>query len=92
MLFGPALVQAAVKAVARDVLLQNMVLPGGGPNTNFPLGTVLRTAFHDAGTYNRATNQGGANGSLRFEGNLTQSAGLPPGLQAIEVRPKIVCP
>ncbi|PRW56218.1 hypothetical protein C2E21_5015 [Chlorella sorokiniana] len=39
----------------------------GSPNTALPLGALLRFAFHDAGTYDRAKKTGGANGSIRLE-------------------------
>lgn len=46
--------------------------------------TLLRLAFHDAGTYVKVNNTGGANGSLRFEINAPSSAGLQRGLQLLQ--------
>lgn len=46
--------------------------------------TLLRLAFHDAGTFIKANNTGGANGSVRFELNSIANTGLAPGVQFLQ--------
>lgn len=46
--------------------------------------TLLRLAFHDAGTFIKANNTGGANGSVRFELDSIANAGLAPGVQFLQ--------
>jgi hypothetical protein len=83
---GPATqtnTDAAVKAAAYDVILRALRLADGTPNTQAPLGGLVRAAFHDAGTYNRAARTGGANGSLRSERNDPAHDGLAPALNLV---------
>lgn len=52
---------------------------------------LLRLVFHDAGTYDKTTGQGGSNGSIRFELDRPESRGLKRGLNVVkEVREKIL--
>ena len=74
-----------VKSTAYAFLMAAMTRPDGSPNTNVPLGTLLRAAFHDASTFNRVNNTGGANGSLRNERNNQAHAGLNPALDLVDV-------
>lgn len=45
---------------------------------------VLRVAFHDAGTFNKASNDGGMNGSVLYELGRPESFGLKRGLNPIK--------
>lgn len=54
-------------------------------DASVPLGSLLRAAFHDAGTYDRPTNKGGANGSLRNELDAIPNIGIPLAMQYINV-------
>ncbi|XRA99100.1 L-ascorbate peroxidase [Pycnococcus provasolii] len=45
---------------------------------------VIRLAFHDAGTYDRRTRTGGANGTIRNELERPESIGLKRGIKAVE--------
>ena len=45
---------------------------------------LLRLVFHDAGTYDKETNLGGSNGSIRFELERPESKGLKRGWRVIE--------
>lgn len=51
-------------------------------NNSHPI--FLRMAFHDAGTYNHQTKEGGANGSLRFQLKEDSNKGLEGAFQFIE--------
>jgi len=62
----------------------DLTQPNGSPAANAPLGTLLRAAFHDAGTYNPATNTGGANGSFRNERGDPNHAGLRGAFDALD--------
>jgi len=44
---------------------------------------VLRVVFHDAGTFNQATGDGGMNGSVRFELARPESFGLKRGVNPV---------
>lgn len=46
--------------------------------------TLLRLAFHDAGTFVKVNNTGGANGSLQYEINAPVSAGLAGGFNHLQ--------
>lgn len=52
------------------------------PQTKAPV--LLRLAFHDAGTYDAATDTGGANGSIRFELSRPENGGLKRGMRCID--------
>ena len=45
---------------------------------------VLRVVFHDAGTFNKASNDGGMNGSVLYELGRPESFGLKRGLKPIK--------
>jgi L-ascorbate peroxidase len=60
------------RAALREALVANVV------KTKAP--AVLRLVFHDAGTRRVATNDGGANASVRFELGRPESFGLKRGL------------
>ncbi len=45
---------------------------------------LLRLAYHDAGTHNATTCDGGANASIRFELNRPENRGLKRGWRVIE--------
>ena len=60
------------RAALREALVANVV------KTKAP--AVLRLVFHDAGTRRVATNDGGANASVRFELARPESFGLKRGL------------
>ena len=45
---------------------------------------VLRVAFHDAGTFNKTSNDGGMNGSVLYELGRPESFGLKRGLNPIK--------
>lgn len=46
--------------------------------------SVVRLAFHDAGTYDKRTGDGGANGTVRNELERPESIGLKRGVKAVE--------
>lgn len=48
------------------------------------MGPLLRMAFHDAGTFEKASRTGGANGSLRFEVHDPFSAGMEEGFRQLD--------
>ena len=68
-----------VKKIVHDFLQKAMA------DASVPLGALLRAAFHDAGTYDRPTNKGGANGSLRNELDALPNIGIPLALNYITV-------
>lgn len=68
----PAVDTPEARAALRAALVENIV------KTKAP--AVLRLVFHDAGTYKAATNDGGMNGSVRFELARPESFGLKRGL------------
>uniref|UniRef100_A0A7S0RPL2 L-ascorbate peroxidase n=1 Tax=Pyramimonas obovata TaxID=1411642 RepID=A0A7S0RPL2_9CHLO len=64
-------ISALEKAFAKEV-----------PKAKAP--AVLRVAFHDAGTFRLASNDGGLNGSVGFELKRPESFGLARGLRPLE--------
>ena len=61
-----------IRAALREALVANVV------KTKAP--AVLRLVFHDAGTYRVASNDGGMNGSVKYELSRPESFGLKRGL------------
>lgn len=64
----------------REILLK--AFHTAAPQSKAPV--LLRLAFHDAGTYDAASNTGGANGSIRFELDRPENGGLKRGLRCID--------
>mmetsp|Transcript_13352 Transcript_13352/g.25068 ORF Transcript_13352/g.25068 Transcript_13352/m.25068 type:complete len:252 (-) Transcript_13352:22-777(-) len=55
------------------------------------MSTILRLAWHDAGTYDKASKTGGPNGSIRFQVELSHDSnkGLPFAKSHIEAQKKL---
>jgi len=75
---------AATKTVQNEEVRKNLrqVLESKIQKTKCP--AVLRVAFHDAGTFNKTSNDGGMNGSVLYELGRPESFGLKRGLNPIK--------
>jgi hypothetical protein len=76
---------ATVKSTVYSFLLSVMTTPNGQLVPNTPIGGFLRSAFHDAGTFNLKNNTGGADGSLQNELDLPAHQGLAPAVNQLVV-------
>eukprot|EP00884_Botryococcus_braunii_P020293 jgi/Botrbrau1/6948/Bobra.0215s0025.1 len=72
----PRFLDPADEAAVEKAFLQAASLPKAP--------TLLRLAFHDAGTHRWATRDGGANGSLAFELKRPENKGLARGWRVLE--------